>query len=182
MFHLKSAPPLPLLAGAVATLERAGIVCALGGSGLLAALDLAEGARDWDLTTDAPLERLTPLFDADAIVTFGPQGVHADCKLVLGRGAVEIISRLAFRTPAGVVRIPTVVSERRDGIPLGSPEAWAVAYGLLERREKSEALFGWLAARGADRSVLARLRAEPLPDELSRRLAGLETHGPSSNT
>jgi len=182
MFHLKSVPPLPPLAGAVATLERAGIVCALGGSGLLAALGLAGAVRDWDLTTDAPLERMTPLFDAGAIATLGPQGIHADRKLVLGGGVVEIISRLAFRSPAGVVRIPTVVSERYYGIPLGSPEAWAIAYALLERREKSEALFGWLAAHGADRPVLARLRAEPLPDELSRRLAGLETRGTSSNT
>ena len=37
------------------------MVCALGGSGLLAALGLAHTVRDWDLTTDEPLGCLIPL-------------------------------------------------------------------------------------------------------------------------
>ena len=62
---------------------------------------------------------------------------------------------------------------RRDGIPLGSPEAWAVAYALLGRDGKLERLMRWLAARGADPGVIARLRAEPLPPALAARLESL---------
>jgi hypothetical protein len=182
MFHLKSAPPAAPLLAAIAALERAGLVCALGGSGLLASLGLADRVRDWDLTTDAPLDRLLPLFESRGPEAVGPSGVHADRKLVLDGGVVEIISGFAFRAPGGVVRIPTVVSGRRDGIPIGSPEAWAVAYVLLGRPAKSEALFGWLAAHGADPETVARLRAEPLPAALSARLAAVAKGPPSSDT
>ena len=182
MYHLKSAPPLPPLLDSVARLERAGITCALGGSGLLGALGLADRVRDWDLTTDEPLERIAPLFEPGDVATFGPWGVHADGKLTLAGGVVEILSGFAFRSVGGVVRIPTVVSARRDGIPLGSPEAWAAAYALLGRREKSEALFGWLAANGADDAVLGRLLTEPLPPDLARRLDALPRSSTSSST
>lgn len=39
-------------------LLRAGVRCALGGSGLLLSLGLVDRVGDWDLTTDAPLERV----------------------------------------------------------------------------------------------------------------------------
>ena len=71
------------------------------------------------------------------------------------------------------MRIPTIVSARREGIPLGSPEAWAVAYALLERPEKSQRLLQWLQARGADARAVVRLLAEPLPVPLAARLAAL---------
>jgi hypothetical protein len=50
---LKSAPPSDPLLEAVSRLEGAGLVVALGGSGLLGALGLATEAHDWDLTTDS---------------------------------------------------------------------------------------------------------------------------------
>jgi len=170
------------LLDAVARLERAGIVCAVGGSGLLAALSPTDRVRDWDLTTDEPLERIVPLFEPGEVATFGPKGVHADRKLTLAGGVVEIICGFAFRSEGGVVRVPTVVRERRDGIPLGSPEAWAVAYALLGRGEKAEALLGWLEANGADDAVLGGLLAEPLPPDLARRLGALPRRPTSSST
>jgi hypothetical protein len=173
MIAMKSSPPLEPLAGVVERLEHAGLVVALGGSGLLGALGLADEAHDWDLTTDAAAGEIAPLLAPLELESFGPSGLHADHKLKIVPAAIEIICRMAIRADAGVVRIPTVVSRRTRGIPLGSPEAWAVAYALLGRGGKSEALFGWLEARGADAAIIARLRAEPLPEALASRLAAL---------
>ncbi len=166
-------PPLGPLLEVVARLERAGIACALGGSGLLVALGLAGTARDWDLTAEAPLERLVPIAHGLAYETAGSSGVHADAKLMLPGVAIEVIARFAFHGPRGVIRIPTRVSGRWRGVPLGSPEAWAAAYHLLGRPAKRDLLLGHLRRHGPDRASLAVLLREPLPDDLAAMLAAL---------
>ena len=166
-------PPLEPLLALLARLDAAGIRCALGGSGLLAALDLTETVHDWDLTTDAPLERLVPLAGGWPCETAGSSGVHADAKLMFPGHSIEIIARFAFHGPHGVIRIPTLVTGRWRGVPLGSPEAWLAAYHLLERPGKRDLLLGHLRARGHDDGVVERLLAEPLPAELAGMLAAL---------
>ena len=173
MFHLKSSPPWPPLLDVVRRLEDGGLVVALGGSGLLGALGLATEARDWDLTTDAAEPDVAARLAGLEIERFGPSGLHADHKLRVAGGAVEVICGFAIRAGSDTVRIPTVVSARIEGIPIGSPEAWAAAYALLGRAEKSERLLGWLAAHGADAGAIARLHAEPLPEGLAAALAAL---------
>ena len=173
MFHLKSSPASAPLLDVVRRLESAGLVVALGGSGLLGALGLGNEARDWDLTTDTAPGEVTAALDGLEVERVGPGGIHADHKVRTAGGEVEIICGFAIRSGDGVVRIPTVVSARVEGIPIGSPEAWAVAYALLGREEKSERLLQWLAARGTDARVVERLLAEPIPTPLARRLAAL---------
>jgi hypothetical protein len=175
MYHVKSFPPLEPLRDVVARLESAGIVCALGGSGLLAGLGLAERVRDWDVTTDAPMPEVREALAGLPLVHHGNDHLHADEKLQLAGGAVEVIVGFAFYVKGGIVRIPTVVAARREGIPCGSPEAWAVAYALLERAEKSAALLAHLARAGAREELIASLRAQPLPPALDRALAALPT-------
>jgi len=166
-------PPLAPLLDVIARLEGAGLTCALGGSALLAHLHLIHEVRDWDVTAEAdPPAIRAALADLPA-EEFGESGVHADHKLTLAGIDVEVIARLAFLTAGGVCRIPTRISERVHGIPMASPEAWAVAYTLLERAEKAELLFGHLATHGADREVCAALLAQPLPEPLARRVATL---------
>ena len=177
MFHLKSASPSAPLLEAVRRLEEAGLVVALGGSGLLGALGLATKARDWDLTTDAAPDEVAARLVGMALEQDGPSGVHADHRIRIAGGIVEIICGFAIRSGEDVVRIPTAVSARAENVPLGSPEAWAVAYALLGRAEKSERLMRWLEARGADAGMIARLRGEPLPDALARRLVALARAG-----
>lgn len=172
---MRSTPPLPPLIARVERLERAGIVVALGGSGLLAALGLADRVGDWDLTTDAPFESVVAALGEPCTDRHGSDALHADQKLVLEDGAIEIIVGFAFHVEGRVVRIPTEVSGRWQGAPLGSPEGWAVAYALLGRAEKSQALLRHLATVGADASRIARLLREPLPDEIAARLATLPT-------
>jgi hypothetical protein len=170
---IPATPPLEPLLEIVARLQQEGIVCALGGSGLLAALGLTDAVRDWDLTAEAPLERLLPIAHGMRYETAGSDGLHADAKLMFPDLAVEVIAQFAFHAPGGVVRIPTVVTAAWRGVPLGSPEAWAVAYDLLDRPAKRDRLIDHLRAHGHDRLVVARLLAEPLPPETTRWLAGL---------
>ena len=54
------------------------------------------------------------------------------------------------------------MSARVEGIPLASPEGWAIAYHLLGRH-------------GADRARVARLLGELLPTSLAARLAAMLT-------
>ena len=175
VFHLKSAPPVGPLLAAVRRLEEGGLVVALGGSGLLASLGLATEAHDWDLTTDAQPDEVAVALAGLEIERVGPSGIHADHKVRLAGGAVEIICGFAIRSGDAVVRIPTIVSARPQGIPIGSPEAWAVAYALLGREEKCERLMRWLAGRGANADVMSRLLAQPLPPALTARLKSLTT-------
>jgi hypothetical protein len=173
MFHLKSSPASAPLLDVVHRLETAGLVVALGGSGLLGALGLASEARDWDLTTDAAPADVAERLSGIELELVGPGGIHADHKVRSAGGTIEIICGFAIRSGDGVVHIPTAVSARVDGVPIGSPEAWAIAYALLGRDEKSQRLFQWLAEHGAHGAVVTRLLAEPLPDGPARRLATL---------
>jgi hypothetical protein len=163
----------------VEALERAGLPCALGGSGLLLALGLAETAHDWDVQCDAPPTAVLRALAGRDLVLHGSGGVHADHKVVTHGGRVEVIVRFAFATRRGTCRVPAMGSGRWRGVPLASPEAWAVAYALLGRTAKSERLFAHLGAVGADADAVARLRAEPLPADLDARLASLPPLSPA---
>lgn len=174
MHHLKSAPPLPPLLALVERMERSGIVVALGGSGLLAALGLADSVGDWDLTTDAPLEQVTAALAGEPFTHKGSDELHADQKLMLAGGSIELIVGFAYHTTRGVVRIPTRESGRWNGIPIASPEGWAVAYHLLSRPGKSEALWRYLEHRGADREAVALMLEQPLPPEIAARFRGMQ--------
>jgi hypothetical protein len=170
-------PPFPPLADASRRLAAAAIPHALGASGLLCAHGLADHARDWDVTVEADRDDVEPLF-ADLAPRFvGSSGVHADSKLVLHGGTVELILRFAFVVPGGIVRVPTLVDGTWRGIPLGALEAWAAAYALLGRAEKSARVFARLAERGARPEALAALLSQPLPAELAARLLALPPAG-----
>ncbi len=171
MHHLKSSPPLEPLREIVSLLAGAGVPCALGGSGLLAAHGLTDRVRDWDLTTDTPLNCVIPRLGQAKFERFGSGGLHADEKLVLAGGAVELISRFSIRSGTEVVHLPTLIHGRWNDVPLGSREMWAIAYALLGRPEKSQRLFADLEARGSDADAVARLLGQPLPADLAARLA-----------
>lgn len=181
-------PPLAPLRAVLAKLAAAGIPHALGASGLCAALGLVGRVNDWDVTCDADLARLEALFADEPGESFGNSGCHADHKRTLHGGGIELIARFAFFVDGAIVRIPTVITREWNGVPVGSPEAWAVAYALLgelddealraRRRTRAEALFGWLAAHGTDPGIVRALLAEPLPAKLAARLSALPAAPP----
>lgn len=166
-------PPLAPLVDVIAHLERAGLKCALGGSALLAHLHLIREVHDWDVTAEADLAGIRAALGGLPGEEFGESGVHADHKLTLAGMDVEVISHLTFRTARGICRIPTRISARVQGIPMASPECWAVAYALLERADKAELLFGYLESHGAEREASEAILAQPLPDPLAARLRRL---------
>ena len=172
-------PPLAPLHETILRLERGGVACALGGSGLLMAFGLAGSVRDWDLTTDLPIERVRLALGDLPHELHGPADLHADSKLRMAGGMIELIVGFAIRTDRTVVRLPTRVSIRWRGTPVGSPEVWAAAYALMGRSEKSSLLFGLLADRGADPSAIAVLLEQPLPRDLAARLDALPRRAPS---
>ena len=166
-------PPLGPLEEVHRRLDRAGIEHALGASALLHSLGLEDHVGDWDINTEAGHDVLGPLFaDLDA-VKFGSSGIHADSKIQLFGANVEVIVRMAIIAEGKVVRIPTLPRGEWRGVPVGSPEAWAVSYALLGRAEKSERLFAWLAQHGARGEDVARMLEEPLPPALAAKLEAL---------
>ena len=171
-------PPLGGAWRIVERLERAGIECALGGSGLLAALGLADTVRDWDLTTDAPRPAVEAALAGLEWENAGSDELHADEKLMFPRLELEIIRGFAFFTPLGVVRLPTIVTRRWAGLPIGSAECWAAAYHLLGRERKRDDLLGWLERSGANRAARDVLLAQPLPPSLAAALRALPLAAP----
>ena len=173
-------PPLALLQEASARLTAAGVVHALGTSGLLFALGLVDHANDWDVTCDCDLSTLEQIFHDLPQVSQGNNGIHADRKLQLHGGAIELIARYAFFSGDQVIRIPTLVGETWNRVPLGKLEVWAAAYWLMghledvpRRRERADLVFRHLLRHGAGGAALDALLAEPLPEALATRLRAL---------
>jgi hypothetical protein len=166
-------PPLEGARQITGRLERLGLTCAIGGSGLLASLGLATHVRDWDLTTDAPRAAVEAALAGLDWEYKGSDELHADEKFMFPERALEVIRGFAFFSPGGIVRVPTIVTRRWAGLPVGSPECWAVAYHLLDRTEKRDALLQWLRSHGANRHTLEALLAQPLSRELAVTLTAL---------
>ena len=169
-------PSLTALHLVSTTLTRARIPHALGGSGLLAALGLADRVRDWDLTTDcSPQEVLGSLPNVGAAV-LGPNGPFLTQGLVrlnLDGAAFDIICRFAIRHERGAWAFPTIRGGIWQAVPLSRPEPWLVAYMLLGREPRVAALRQHLREVGADAEVIRRLRRDSLPREVDDALAQL---------
>lgn len=173
-------PPLAPLLARLEVLGRAGLPHALGASGLLASLGLVGEVNDWDVTVDADVDTLAAACSGLTFTRYGHSGCHADHKLTFEDDRIELIASFAFFVPGGVVRIPTIVTRRWRGVPVGSPSGWAVAYALMgeledspRRRERAELLFGWMEREGADPEGVRALLAEPLLPAIRVRLAAL---------
>lgn len=136
-------PPVAALEFLNRRFRSAGIRFALGGSGLLASLGLATQVRDWDITTDAPWEKIAGLIGDLKYERVTPDGIFATaylCRIDLMGASVDVMGDFALRGPAGVYAVPTRVTGQWNGFPVGCPDAWEKAYALMGRSEKAELL------------------------------------------
>lgn len=124
-------------------LKKANIKHALGGSGMLAHLGLLEEVRDWDVTTDASRDQVEALIQDLEYEYVKPSGLYASeylFKLKIKDTAIDLIGSFAIKTDKGIFKLPTIISGEWDGVPVGSPGAWAKAYELMGRSEKAKML------------------------------------------
>ncbi|MFC3745791.1 hypothetical protein [Paenibacillus sp. GCM10012306] len=70
--------------------------------------------------------------------------------------------------------MPTIPVRLWKGIQVSSPEVWYVAYALMHRKEKADALLSFLRKKGADKQILQILKNDRLPDEIIEEMLSLE--------
>ena len=144
----KQLPPFEALKDISDRLKNAGLKHALGGSGMLAYLDLIDQVHDWDITTDAPLDKVTPLLADIEYEHVEPSGIYASeylLKIKLKGASMDLIGNFAIKSGNAVFKLPILVTAEWEGIPVGSPAAWAKAYELMNRPEKAKLLLDYLA-------------------------------------
>ncbi|WP_199430959.1 hypothetical protein [Qaidamihabitans albus] len=149
-------PPLDVVVRVVAALREQGLTPAIGGSGLLVALGLADVAHDWDVTVDsggtAGAAAVTAALDGAGIRYREDSergGIYATGRRYVldgGDHTLDLLLDFAMYGPDGAERLPTRVSGHWRGLPLADPAVWARAYRLLDRPAKADALERWLTA------------------------------------
>jgi hypothetical protein len=127
-------------------LQDRGVVVAVGGSGLLAALGLVEEVRDWDLTTDADPADVAEVL-AQAGWPFRPAAVRDGIYRTRERFVVDaddhevdVLVGFAAVEDGRVVTFPTRVTGHWLGLPMADPEIWAHAYRAIGRPARAELL------------------------------------------
>ncbi|MFD5552821.1 hypothetical protein ACFWIA_03150 [Streptomyces sp. NPDC127068] len=143
-------PSVTVVQHVVRCLSTHGMEPALGGSGLLVALGLADTAHDWDLTVDSQGEAVREALDEGGFSFLDATGgdpVYATHRRYLidgGDHSVDLLVGFALRTADEVVPLPSRVTGSWSGLPLADPKVWERAYVLLGRHHKAALLRQWL--------------------------------------
>ncbi|MGD8190751.1 hypothetical protein ACQCN2_12295 [Brevibacillus ginsengisoli] len=175
-------PSLEPLLAVTKHLEQANITYALGGSGLLYSLGLIERVRDWDITTEAPLEEVMSALDHLAH-TASPSGDYPFASSYRisfhhAQPEIDLIGNFSILSEAGTCQLPTIPTFRWEGVAVGSPEVWYVAYYLMNRMDKAQLLHRYLKQHGFNSEVMNKLLSQPLPDDLRTGVIALAEASP----
>ncbi|MEO6714591.1 MAG: TOPRIM nucleotidyl transferase/hydrolase domain-containing protein [Mycobacteriales bacterium] len=184
-------PPVDIVAAVVTALTQRGAVAAVGGSGLLAALGLAEIVRDWDVTTDADEATVEEALDSIGVhyqqLAAGDRQFRTRARYVIAAASHDIDVLVGFALDDGqrVIELPTRVTREWRGLPIADPAVWAEAYRLLGRADHAESLQRWRDAQPetvTDRLRTTEARVVVLVEGASDQ-AALETlaHGRGNN-
>lgn len=156
-------------------LEQAGVSYSLGGSGLLLSLGLTNAVGDWDVVTDAPKDKVLAALGNYEVeeLACGDHPFGTEFKLALNQlePPVEIIGGLAIHSAKGLCRLPATAVSLWNGIQMGSPEVWYVAYALMNREAKADLLLAYLKEVGTNQQMIDVLRELPIPDGVLEVLA-----------
>lgn len=162
--------PIEPMVEVTSALDKANIEYALGGSGLLYSLGLVDSVRDWDLTTEAPLDdvlaALSHLYCLPAPCGDYPFASSYRLSIHAEEPHIDLFGSFTIQTEAGLCRLPAIPTTQWHGITVGSPEVWFVAYSLMNRNEKAEKLLSYLQDNGANQEIINLLLHEPLPTSL----------------
>jgi hypothetical protein len=126
-----------------------GIVGAIGGSGLLAALGLTRVVRDWDITTDgAPSSVVRALVEVGYPYRCGTVGVGIFASAALyivdaGTHDVDVIVGFAVRIEGQRIELPTRVAGTWHSLPIADPTVWEQAYRAMGETAKADLLVAW---------------------------------------
>lgn len=152
----------------VGRLRRAGVPCALGGSGLLWAWGLSAQVGDLDLMVPASHETATlaALDATDVAVDRAGTDLWATAwfaTVTLDSVAVDLLGGLALRHPGGVAVLPAdpVGSVQVAGVdvPLADPAGWWVLYRAYKPAKAT--LLETIVPRQRRRALLDELGLPP---------------------
>jgi hypothetical protein len=138
--------------------ERHGLVGAIGGSGLLAALGLTRVVHDWDITTDNdPSSVEVALIEAGYQHRSGPAGGGNFATTALYAvdavsHKVDVIVGFAVRSGSRRIDLPTRVTGSWRGLPLADPSVWERAYRIMGQPAKADLLASWLQRKDSSLS------------------------------
>jgi hypothetical protein len=142
-------PDLTVVRRILGCFEDHGIVGAIGGSGLLAALGLTQIVHDWDITTDgAPSSVERALVEVGCPYRCGAAGVGAFATTALyivdaETHEIDVIVGFAVRTEGRRIELPTRVTGTWRGLPLADPAVWEQAYRAVRATAKADLLVSW---------------------------------------
>lgn len=145
-----TAPTDDVLRRVLRAFAAADVIAAVGGSGLLAAHGLVDVVHDWDLTTDAPPDRVRAALDTVALPvrdrTSREHPFRTQRLLTVDAGdhSIDVMIGFALADADGrQVELPTRVSGSWHGLPIGDPAVWREAYALLGRTDRAALLAGF---------------------------------------
>jgi hypothetical protein len=142
-------PDLAVVQRVLHSLNESGLIAAIGGSGLLAALGLTEVVHDWDVTTDGPQSVVELALDAAGVpyrVVPAGTGIYATGGLYVvdgGSHEIDVIVDFAVRAGSRTIELPTRVSTTWKGLPIADPTVWEQAYRLVGQHSKADLLAQW---------------------------------------
>jgi hypothetical protein len=142
-------PDLTVVREILDCFEDHGIVGAIGGSGLLAALGLTKVVHDWDITTDGAASSVErALVEVGYPYRCGAVGAGTFATTALyivdaETHEVDVIVGFAVRTGGRRIDLPTRVTGTWRSLPLADPIVWEQAYRAMGETDKADLLTCW---------------------------------------
>lgn len=156
--------------------DKFNINYSLGGSGLLLSLGLTDTVNDWDIMTDAPKENvLSALQQFQIEETRGgeyPFGTEYKLAIHEKDPQVEILGNFSVFSGDKLCKMPTIPVSTWQGVHVGAPEVWYVAYALMTRTSKAKLVLNYLKEQTVtvNKEVIGMLMKEPLPEVIVQEL------------